>query len=179
MSNELVKSVVRSCVDSLVANSEIANGAIIILVKALFWSFSDRFVQELTCSIQSLRDSDTHAQRKNYICVISPLRKNVLCLYKQNQRLQRFALSFPQCYCVRNCGHKAGIKSWCLSAFPANSHHKSSMMPFILSTILDINCNDLRYFYCFVVKGVSFFYPLLSVRTYVIRASVLSSAGLS
>lgn len=74
MSNELVKSVVRSCVESLVANSEVANYAIFILVKELFWSFSDRFVLELTWSIQSLRDSDTHTHtKKNYIYVISPL----------------------------------------------------------------------------------------------------------
>lgn len=70
MSKELVKSVVRSCVDSLVDNSEVANDA--IFSKALFWSFSDPFALELTCSIQSLRDSDTHTQR-NYICMISPL----------------------------------------------------------------------------------------------------------
>lgn len=73
MSNELVKSVIKSCVDSLIANSEVAGGAIFVLVKALIWSFSDRFVLELTCYIQGLRDSNTNTQRKNYICVISPL----------------------------------------------------------------------------------------------------------
>lgn len=34
------------------------------LVKALFWSFSDGFGLELTCSIQSLGDSDTHTHTK-------------------------------------------------------------------------------------------------------------------
>lgn len=40
MSNELVKSVVRSCVDSLVSNTAVANIAVFALVKALIWSLS-------------------------------------------------------------------------------------------------------------------------------------------